>query len=618
MMNRYSPIQRFSSKRFSFRDAVRTLLLGLLGVVLGLGLHRLPSVAQLPLPDSIGDPLPGLFKSGSVSDDINTGWVKLDGRRIFRVAAQQDDLPQRIQDIQSNLTTVNRLYRQSDSRSLVVDIRGNSDLPTLYVNDRYVMTVTHLDAQMDLATPIDHAQRLEEVIAQAIQDSYQEYQPDALLQQTKGAIALFLGTTVLSLTTFVLHRRWRKRLQLPSAYFSAPDASPVTSKITQQRHTHMRALQALFFQVSQIGFWFAGSLLILRQFPHTRFLQVWVVETLPSYLFLGVTALGTYILVRLSFIIIDWFIGTLVEGGLLTSDRDQRVQQRISTMSRVIKGVTLLLLVLIGIFVALISVGVDIAPLVAGAGLVGVAISLASQNIIRDAINGFLILVEDQYAVGDVIEVGPVFGFVENMTLRITQLRDPEERLITIPNSEIKIVSNLSSRHSQADVRIPVAYGVDIDRAIAIVKEIGHAMANDPDWADRLLSEPLTLGLDEFAERGMVIRVWIRTHPLEQWNVAREYRRRIKVAFDQAQIPLMMARQEVWSHQVPAAPTHHTAASGEPKAEQIDGQTGGQANEQPFDAPVAGQTDEPVDEQSENPLLPPNGSAVHSSNIHGF
>ena len=270
---------------------------------------------------------------------------------------------------------------------------------------------------------------------------------------------------------------------------------------------------------------------------------------LKSYLAFVVILVFTYISIRLSYILIARSLAAFVESAELIPRRStQRLQQRVSTISSVTKSMSTILLSIAGIFLALVSLGVNIAPLLAGAGLIGVAISLASQNLIKDAINGFLILVEDQYAVGDVIAVGNVTGFVENITLRITQLRDTEQRLITIPNSEIKIVSNLSSRHAQADIKIPFSYGVDIDEALRLVERVGDALAGDPDWQEFILEKPQILGLDEFSNRGTIVRIWIKTQPLKQWDVGREFRRRLKRACDRAKMPIALDRQEIWLH----------------------------------------------------------------------
>jgi small conductance mechanosensitive channel len=200
--------------------------------------------------------------------------------------------------------------------------------------------------------------------------------------------------------------------------------------------------------------------------------------------------------------------------------------------------------------VGLSTIGINIVPLLAGAGIVGVAISLASQNLIKDAINGFLIILEDQYAIGDFINVGGTTeGLVENLNLRITQLRDAQGRLITIPNSEIKIVANLSNSWSRADLTIPVHYHADFDEALNLINTVAQEMCDDPQWRKKILDRPQVLGVDNFGDQSMIIRVWIKTKPLKQWEVAREFRRRLKVAFDDAGLPIALPLPEIGNTQ---------------------------------------------------------------------
>jgi small conductance mechanosensitive channel len=222
------------------------------------------------------------------------------------------------------------------------------------------------------------------------------------------------------------------------------------------------------------------------------------------------------------------------------------LQLRISTISSVTKSVVIITWTVVGILVGLSVVGVNIAPLLAGAGLIGVAISLASQNLIRDAINGFFIILEDQYAVGDVVGVGDATGVVEAINLRITQLRDTEGRLITVPNSEIRMVTNYTSNWSQVDLKIPIAYHSDVEKAISIIEDISNSMMRDRDWQQNILEKPALLGVDEFSSQGVIIRVWIKTKPLQQWPIAREYRRRLKIACDKAGIDLALPHQQIW------------------------------------------------------------------------
>lgn len=279
--------------------------------------------------------------------------------------------------------------------------------------------------------------------------------------------------------------------------------------------------------------------MILGLFPYTRSLQLAIFLSLQIPLKIGIVAIGTYVAVRLSYALIERFTAAIVIGGaLLTRETSERLKLRVSTISVVTKGIVTISWVTVGFLLGLVWLGINILPLLAGASLVGVAVSLASQNLIKDGINGFLIILEDQYALGDMINVGPVGGLVENLNWRMTQVRDAEGRLITIPNSEIKIVANLSSRWSRADLNIPVANQTDIDVALKLIESVGLEMDRDPYWQEQILETPRVLGIDNFSERGLIVRVWIKTLPLKQWDVARDYRRRLKLAFDEAKISI--------------------------------------------------------------------------------
>ena len=141
--------------------------------------------------------------------------------------------------------------------------------------------------------------------------------------------------------------------------------------------------------------------------------------------------------------------------------------------------------------------------------------------------------------------MGDVGGLVENLNLRITQLRDGQGRLITIPNSEIKTVANLSSQWSRAEIDIPVAYQADIDRALELIAQVAAQMERESDWQDKIIEPPEVLGVDNFSDRGSVVRIWIKTEPLKQWVVAREFRLRLQKAFERHDIPLPVSQQKI-------------------------------------------------------------------------
>ncbi len=504
-----------------------------------------PATAQFPLPNL---QLPTSLPQARSEQEVVSTWISLDGRRLFQIADTRGNLSKRVDDIQQRLRTISQNYFQSNSTELQVEIRGDKNLPVIYVNGEYLFTITDRDAKLQAEEPLVLADKLRLSLEQDLRRAKQERQPKFLARSSAIASGIFVTIVLISWGV----RRWQWRLMMRPAI--APTNDPVTTQLSKQQQKNIQEVRRRLFQLAQSLIWGSGTLLILGLFPYTRVIPSWILTVLRIPFTLGIVALATYVTVRLSYVLIDRFTSALAINTLLTAEDSLRLHLRVSTISGVTKSITTLSGVAIGTLIALTMVGVNIAPLLAGAGLVGVAVSLAAQNIIKDAINGFFIILEDQYALGDVINVGNVGGLVENLNLRITQLRDSEGRLITIPNSEIKIVANLSSRWSRADLSIPVAYHADIDHALKLIDTVGLEMDEDPKWLEQIIETPQVLGVENFGDRGMMIRVWIKTQPLKQWEVAREYRRRVKIAFDKAGIAIPLPQQAVWLNEIVAPP----------------------------------------------------------------
>lgn len=518
------------------------LSLFLLTFTVTLGIPSLsPISAQIFSPQTLENTLPGIFPIDT-KNETSVEWIKLDGKLLFRIAGGKEELSERVREVQKNLWEIQKYYLKNQDKELKIEIRTSQSLPIIYVSDFYLLSITHLDAHLQGTDPVTYAETLKEKISNALRDSKAERQPQQMRKQARRGMIIFMVVVLVSLALNILPTKFGRS---PS---SQPiDEPPITTRLNQRQYRNLSAIRRIFRQLSQIAIWIIGLLLILSLFPQTRTWQVAILERIKSYLLAGAILIITYVLIRLSYILIDRSISAFIQSAELIPRRGiQRLQQRISTISSVTKSISTILLSVIGILLALVSLGINIAPLLAGAGLIGVAISLASQNLIKDAINGFLILAEDQYAVGDVIGVGNVFGLVENISLRMTQLRDTEQRLITIPNSEVKIVSNFSSLRSQADIKIPLSYRVNIDDAIALIEQVSEDFAQDPDWQEYILEKPQILGLDEFTDRAAIVRVWITTQPLKQWDVGREFRRRVKRACDLTEMPLAIGREEIW------------------------------------------------------------------------
>jgi small conductance mechanosensitive channel len=232
--------------------------------------------------------------------------------------------------------------------------------------------------------------------------------------------------------------------------------------------------------------------------------------------------------------------GFIDTGGVQTARRAQRARTMTDVLGRLANAV----IWGIAVLVVLGELGINLAPLIAGAGVLGIALGFGAQSLVRDFLSGFFMLVEDQFGVGDVIDVGGavggtgggVSGTVEGVSLRTTRLRDVEGVVWHVPNGEIKRVGNKSQQWSRALLDIEVDRNTDISKAIEVIKNTADAMWRDEGWRDSILLEPDVWGLEELGAQSMKIRMVVQTLPLEQWRVARELRARIKAALDHAGI----------------------------------------------------------------------------------
>jgi small conductance mechanosensitive channel len=178
------------------------------------------------------------------------------------------------------------------------------------------------------------------------------------------------------------------------------------------------------------------------------------------------------------------------------------------------------------------TLGLDVGPAVAGLGVVGIAVGFGAQTLVRDYLNGALILVENQFSKGDVIRAGGVAGTVEDFTLRRTTLRDIDGIVHTVPNGEIKVASNLTRVWARINEDVTVAYGTDIDRAIGVVDSLGKEMAADPVWKRRILEAPRVERVEALGEYGVTIKILGSVRATEQWAARGEFRKRLLAALE--------------------------------------------------------------------------------------
>ncbi|MBU2608483.1 MAG: mechanosensitive ion channel [Chloroflexi bacterium] len=216
----------------------------------------------------------------------------------------------------------------------------------------------------------------------------------------------------------------------------------------------------------------------------------------------------------------------------------EELAKRSDTLGSIITGTAGAIIGIMASFMILSDIGVNIAPLLAGAGIAGLAIGFGAQSLIKDLLSGLFILLEDQYNKGDVVKVAGISGIVEEVNMRRTVLRDLDGIVHSIPNGEVTTASNYTKDWSRVNLDIPVAYGEDLDHVIAVLNRVGSELAEDEYFGPKILKAPQVLRVNNFGASGIDIRILGDTKPLMQWEVTGELRKRIKKAFDEEGIEI--------------------------------------------------------------------------------
>jgi len=261
----------------------------------------------------------------------------------------------------------------------------------------------------------------------------------------------------------------------------------------------------------------------------------------------AIRVLGIWLLAWIALRVVKlaaWRIERSVDDGddSVTTLREKRGR----TISQLLRSIGRVTIVTIAVLLTF-NVFINIAPILAGAGILGLAISFGAQSLVRDIISGFFILLENQFAVGDVIEAAGKSGVVERMTLRVAVLRDIDGTMHVIPNGELKVVSNKTRGWARAVVDIAVPYTEDVDRILSVVRDEAAQFSTDKPWGLQLDGPVEVLGIEELRDNSVVIRSLLKTQPGSQWNVAREFRRRLinRFAREAIETPFQQRRVHV-------------------------------------------------------------------------
>lgn len=234
-------------------------------------------------------------------------------------------------------------------------------------------------------------------------------------------------------------------------------------------------------------------------------------------------------------------------------EQQERSSQRARTLGAVLRSIASITIYGMAVMIALGEFNVNLGPLIAGAGIGGVAIGFGAQSLVKDFISGMFMLMEDQYGVGDVVDVGDTVGVVEEVKLRTTQIRDINGTLWHIPNGSIRRMANMSQDWGRLVLDVEVAYNTDITAAMAVIKETADGVWRDALPDATITEEPSIAGVQSLGESAVVIRLMAKTEPTEQFAAARELRRRLKEAFDEAGIEIPFPQRAVWLREALAA-----------------------------------------------------------------
>jgi small-conductance mechanosensitive channel len=577
----------FSSCDRRKRKTLRWLLVALLTTLLMVsGVGIFPVLAQLPdlkstVSQNLLDPPKGVKRIGEF--EVTSVNSPLDGSELFTLASptilnrdkiDEDNFPveMKAEEISDRLSRMMKRVFQSNETPIVRVSTLNNRLIIEISDDKFerpvrLVTVTEPDAEYSGKSTEMLADEWQKSLQAEVDRMKHLFSPEEMGRRFFQVFQILLGLLICSAVIWFLRRQLTQRekkletryqrqledvrksetLENSKTAIALDEVLPEGGKSKKIKDLRSQFVAEIQYQLSvkrqleidkflqwilfwfAIAIWYVGIYLILTRIPFLMKLSTSFVAT---PLLLIVLWFMISFAIRLSSSLIDRIMDTWVLNPSISLGETQRTALRATTVSSALKGLANCILLVVGILWTLGLFNIPTGSILAGGAVIGLAISFGSQSLIKDIVNGCLILLEDQYAIGDVIQIGEKGGLVEKLNLRVTQLRNGEGKLITIPNSNITDVSNLTRLWSRVDFSIVVDYKNDPQKVLAVLKEVSQALYDDPLWRDHLVELPEVLGIDHLSWSGMLVRVWIKTMPMEQWSVGREFRLRVRQGFE--------------------------------------------------------------------------------------
>lgn len=325
--------------------------------------------------------------------------------------------------------------------------------------------------------------------------------------------------------------------QLEDIWSALPKVS-LKRQFLLKKQKNIAVLLEQILMWAQVFIWVGGISLIAAMFPETRALSSFLLTQYVQFVLIWVIASITD---KATYFLIDFWLDKWATQAQQGSLVPERYTKRVNTYSGALKQATSVVIYSIAILCTVQAIGISLA----GIGIIGITLTYVFKAKVDNLINGCLILWTDQYAVGDVVQIGDLAGFVEHINLYLTQLRGPEGRLISIPNGSFEVVQNLTKDWSRVDFLVEIAYSADARKALKTIEEVSEQMRSEPEWQDKILEPAIILGVDNISHTGILIQIWIKTAPIQQFAVGREFRLRIKPAFDREGIAIGVPQQSL-------------------------------------------------------------------------
>ena len=549
-----------------------------------------PAAAQLlpSLPKASAAPV-GIF---GLRDEglFVTAPLTVDGAPVFRIAApaapSAGELPidVRLLFVQN---AISQLLAEKDGGGTVYDphtlkiavdrVGAQQTLVATdgtHSNEIPILTITSADAQYARSASEALAEQWRPLLQSALAAALVKRQPAVIRSNldrlARVGAALVLVTLVGFVAGIVLNRRVAslkltiaERKEKADREGATPSPEPTTPTKRRRRllalalraagpDQELQRVRAVagFIVWLLVLLWASAVTWSLLLFPQTAFAGQFVLHTAASVAFIWI---GAGLIDRVADIIIVQVADAYAHRGL-TSENRARHLLRAPTISRSVGGFKRFVIVFIAMLTTLSALSIPIASVVTIGGVAALAVGFAAQSLVRDVLNGLLVLFEDQYVVGDYVMIGDFNGIVENLTLRVVQIRDSRGHLITIPHSAVSMVVNASRDWSRVDFRIPVAEDADIAKATSVLKETLEQLASDRTLKGAILQPAEWIGIESPSKNGVVLRAAIRTAPLRQFDVNRVANARVYDAFVREGIPLGVDPQGLPVPTVTASP----------------------------------------------------------------